>query len=502
MQIPLSVDFQNQSAIQQQVVQHLRRMIQEGALPPGSKLPSTRSLSQQLRVSRGSVVIAYHHLAAEGYLETQSAIATFVSRQLPENFIASGHLGDPDPTSQPTPAAEMLISRVQPLQLYDPEQNKLLCDFRLGRAEKSFFPMKAWRRLIPECLGGAEHALSQYGDPAGYLPLRAAIAGHVLRARGVRCTPEQVIIVAGCQEGLNVISRVLLSPGSVMAVEDPCYQGAAGVFEAHQAKLVPIPLDDGGLDLAALAASDAEAAYVTPSHQFPLGSTMPLERRKGLIRWAAEAGAYVIEDDYDSDFRYERSPLTAVKSFDTPERVIYIGTFSKSIGAGLRLGYVVVPPQLVHATVAAKALTNNGHPWLDQAVMAEFIRSGAFEKHLRLIRKHYLGRRDHLIEQLRLRFGSDCIIKGTDSGMHLAIYLPKIQISAHELQTRLKAAGVGVYSLKESPARQFSHFAHDDKVLLLGYAGLTEQKITIAVSRVAKILQAGKRSSINGHIIM
>jgi GntR family transcriptional regulator/MocR family aminotransferase len=488
MQIPLSVDFQKQSAIQQQVVQHLRRMIQEGALPPGSKVPSTRSLSEQLSVSRGSVVIAYHHLAAEGYLETQSATATFVSRNLPESFIQANHVNESMPAPAATHEPESFLSRVQPLQLFDPEQDKLVCDFRMGRAEKLFFPIKAWRRLIPECLGGAEHALSQYGDPAGYRPLRTAISNHVLRARGVRCTPDQVIIVAGCQEGLNVISRVLLSPGAAVAVEDPCYQGAAGVFEAHHAQLIPIPLDDGGLDINALAASNAKLAYVTPSHQFPLGSTMPLERRKGLIDWAIEAGAYVIEDDYDSDFRYERSPLSAVKSFDTAERVIYIGTFSKSIGAGLRLGYVIVPPQLAQAATAAKALINNGHPWLDQAVMAEFMRSGAFEKHLRLIRKHYLGRRDHLIQQLRLRLGADCIVKGADSGMHLAVYLHGTRMKAHELQLKLKAMGVGVYSLKESPARQFSRFAHDEHILLLGYAGLSEQKISIAIARMAEVL--------------
>jgi GntR family transcriptional regulator/MocR family aminotransferase len=169
--------------------------------------------------------------------------------------------------------------------------------------------------------------------------------------------------------------------------------------------------------------------------------------------------------------------------------VIYLGTFSKSIGAGLRLGYMIVPPQLVPASIAAKALMNNGHPWLDQAVMAEFIRSGAFENHLRIIRKHYLGRRDHLIAQLRLRLGPDCVVKGADSGMHLAMYLPGMGMTAHELQIKLKAKGVGVYALKESPARQFNRFAHDEDILLLGYAGLTEQKISIAIAKMAEVLR-------------
>ncbi len=493
MQLPFPIEFQKQAAIQKQVVEHLRRMIQDGALPPGSKLPSTRSLSEQLHVSRGSVVNAYQHLLAEGYVETQTASATFVSRQLPENFIRAKQMDEClSSAAQKSPVPGTFAAQTSALRLFDPEQDKLFCDFRMGRAEKSFFPIKAWRRLIPECLGGAEYPLSQYGDPAGYLPLRTAISEHILRARGVRCIPAQVIIVAGCQEGLNVIARTLVSPGDSVAVEDPCYQGAAGVFEAHHAKLLPIPVNDGGLDIEALAASEAKLVYVTPSHQFPLGCVMPLRRRENLIRWAKQNDAYVIEDDYDSDFRYERSPLSAVKAFDTVERVIYIGTFSKSIGAGLRLGYVILPPQLLEAAVAAKSLLNNGHPWLDQAVMAEFMRSGAFEKHLHLIRKHYLGRRDHLIRELHRQLKTKCIVKGGESGMHLAIQLPHMRLTAHDLQLRLKAVGVGVYSLKESPARQIQRFENDDKILLLGYAGLSEAKITIAISHLGQILNESK----------
>jgi GntR family transcriptional regulator/MocR family aminotransferase len=488
MQLPLQIEFRKQSAIQDQVVRHLQRMIVTGVLPPGSKVPSTRALSEQLTVSRGSVVIAYQRLAAEGYLESQSTTATYVSRNPPDMFIQSGSR-DPSTARPENSNVSAIASPVQSPKLFDPEQDKLLCDFRLGRAEKAFFPIKAWRRLIAECLGGAEHALSQYGDPAGYQPLRTAICHHILRARGVRCVPEQVIVVAGCQEGLNVIARVLVTVGSTVAIEDPCYQGAAGVFESHQTRLVPIAVDDDGLDINQLAASNARLVYVTPSHQFPLGSTMPLERRQKLISWADDTGAYVIEDDYDSDFRYELAPLPSVKSFDLSERVIYIGTFSKSIGAGLRLGYVIVPRRLVDVAVIAKSLINAGHPWLDQAVMAEFTRSGGFERHLRVIRKRYLARRDHLIHQLQQWFGNRCIIYGTDGGMHVTVRVTGMAMSAHELQSRLKLTGVGIYSLRESPARQFQRFAHDDEIILLGYAGIAEHKITTVVSRMAQVLQ-------------
>jgi GntR family transcriptional regulator / MocR family aminotransferase len=492
MQLPFALEFQNRAAIQQQMVKHLRQMIQEGTLPLGSKLPSTRSLSEQLKVSRGSVVNAYQHLVAEGYIETQTASATFVSRHLPESFIQAEQVEETLTGPAPTPHAVTFVGQTSALRLFNPEQDKLFCDFRMGRAEKSFFPIKAWRRLIPECLGGAEYPLSQYGDPAGYWPLRLAICSHILRARGVRCKPAQVIIVAGCQEGLNVIARTLVAPGDTVAVEDPCYQGAAAVFEAHHALLRPIPVDDAGIDIDSLAISDAKLVYVTPSHQFPLGCVMPLQQRKRLIDWAEQTGAYVIEDDYDSDFRYERSPLSAVKAFDTAERVIYIGTFSKSIGAGLRLGYVIVPPPLQEAATAAKSSMNNGHPWLDQAVMAEFMRSGAFEKHLRLIRKHYLGRRNHLIHELHRQLGPDCVVKGGESGMHLTVQIPWMRMAAHELQVRLSAIGVGIYSLKESPVRQIKRFENDDKILLLGYAGLSESKITIAIAHLTQILNDAK----------
>ena len=483
MPLPLAVDHQGPAPIQRQLAEHLRGLILRGLLPPGSRLPSTRALSQQLSVSRGTVVIAYHRLAAEGYIETQSTSPTRVSRVLPEQFITT----DPDSTSRKSADGlpDALSFHAAGPRLFDPAQDGLVYDFRLGRAESSFFPIKAWRRLIPECLGGAPHPLSRYGDPAGYWPLRKAIAEHLRSARGILCTPEQVIVTGGVQEGLNIVSRLLLKPDSAVIVENPCYQGAAGVFESYWARLVPIPVDGNGIDADRLHESDARLAYVTPSHQFPLGSTLSLARRHKLLDWAVARDGYVIEDDYDSDFRYRDSPLPALKALDRADRVIYLGTFSKSIGAGLRLGYMVVPSRLAGATVAAIALAGNGHPWLEQAVVAEFMRSGAFEEHLRRIRKRYMARRDCLADRLHQHFGTAVAVHGGDAGMHVAVHLPKIPITAHALQIRLKRSSVGVYALAESPARLFDPFPGDDRVILLGYACLSEDKITEAVSRLA-----------------
>lgn len=478
MQLPLSIEFLQRSGMQRQLVQHIKTLIEEGFLTLGSKVPSTRALSEQLKVSRGTVTAAYQQLIADGFLEARSASSTRVARHLPDRFIHSdAYQRRPGRSAARVPAA--VLFPIQPFRLFDPASDTLRCDFRLGRADKASFPIKSWSRLTAACLGGAQLPLSQYGDPAGFYPLRTAISEHILRARGVRCGPSQIIIVAGCQEGLNLIARVLAEPGARVAIEDPCYLGAAASFQIAQARLVPVPVDSVGLITTKLAKSRARLVYVTPSHQFPLGSIMSLERRKELVDWAQEHDAYIIEDDYDGDFRYDHSPYSAVKAFDEAERVIYVGTFSKSIGAGLRLGYIIAPPQLVDALSLAKSLLNNGHPWLDQAVTAEFLGSGAFEKHLTTIRRRYLARRNCLIKSLTDSVA--CEVIGADGGMHLAVRFSNMRASILDVQARLRTRGIGIYSLQQAPVCQFKRFYDDDKIILLGYAAISEQQIAETV---------------------
>jgi GntR family transcriptional regulator / MocR family aminotransferase len=493
MQLPLHIDSASRVSLRQQLVDQLRQMIVDGLLAPGSKAPSTRALSLQLSVARNTVVRAYEKLIGEGYLEARSAAATFVCRDLPNRCTEVAHMTTvvdraPDiPLRAPADLSDMRLG------LFSPPAERMSHDFRIGRPDASLFPKAAWRRLVIECLGASQRALTDYGDPAGLWPLRAAIVGHLRHARGIRTRPDEVIVVAGSQEGLNLVGRLLSISDATVAIEDPCYQGAAFAMKSLGARLCPVPVDEEGFDVSALGGQCAKLAYVTPSHQFPLGFTMSVGRRGQLLEWAHRAGAYILEDDYDSDFRYQSSPLLALKALDRHDRVIYLGTFSKSIGPGLRLGYVVVPEHLAETARRLKALMNNGHPWLDQAVVSEFVGSGAFQNHLVRIRKQYLLRRDRLMHELEQLLGP-LRFEGVDGGMHLTCHLPDDLPPTYDLQQRLKRVGVGIYSLAEAPVARHTRFAGDDHVALFGYPCLRESEICEAIGRLGRILAGRARS--------
>jgi GntR family transcriptional regulator / MocR family aminotransferase len=487
MQVPLHIDLSSRVPLRQQVADQMRSMIVGGLLVPGAEVPSTRMLSLQLNVARNTVVRAYGTLISEGYLEARSASATFVCRELPDRCtgVADGTIVT-DHVQDATRRPPLDLSQMR-LLLFNPPPERLPYDFRIGRPDASLFPKAAWQRLVVECLGGSQRALTDYGDPGGLPPLREAIAQHLRHARGIRTGADDVIVVAGSQEGLNLVGRLLDVADATVAIEDPCYQGAAFALQSLGARLRPVPVDAQGFDVSALGGAAARLAYVTPSHQFPLGVTMSVERRAELLAWAQRTGAYVLEDDYDSDFRYHSSPLLALKALDRDDRVIYLGTFSKSIGPGLRLGYVVVPEHLADTARRLKALMNNGHPWLDQAVVAQFVVSGAFQHHLVRIRKHYMLRRDRLTRELEGVFGP-LQFEGIDGGMHLTCHLPDHLPPAHDLQQALKRVGVGIYSLADAPVARHRRFAGDEQVALLGYPCLSEDEIVEAIGRLARLV--------------
>jgi GntR family transcriptional regulator/MocR family aminotransferase len=494
-QLPLTIRRHGHAPLQTQIAEQIRELVAKGILPPATRVPSTRALSEQLAVSRNTVTLAYDLLIGEGILEVESSAGTTVSRRLPAAFLRvttspqAPERGAAPGASRPAPAF-----RGRGPKVYDRQAGRLAYDFRMGQPDPELFPLAAWRRLIVESVGRAGTALVRYGDPAGLRELRAAIAAHLRLARGICCEPDQVVIVGGCQEGLNLVARLLVTRGVHAVVENPCYEGAALVLASHGARLVAAPVDDDGLCVERLP-GQAALAYVTPSHQFPLGPTLSFARRLALLDWAARSGAYVVEDDYDSDFRYEGSPLVALYALDRANTTIYLGTFSKSIGAGLRLGYVVFPPTLAPAAIGAKALLDNGHPWLEQAAAAEFLSSGGFERHLHRTRRSYLMRRDCLLYELRRRFGP-CRVDGVEGGMHVAWHLPEGAPSARLLQRRLADDGVGVYSLGEAPVHTLEPVAGSDSVLLLGYPCLSEERIRVAVERIAHALERLPRLSV------
>ncbi|WP_162254003.1 MULTISPECIES: MocR-like pyridoxine biosynthesis transcription factor PdxR [unclassified Sphingomonas] len=485
MQLPIEVDRASSLSLQHQLMIKIRELILQRQLEPGRRLPSSRDLSSQLAVSRNTVIFAYDRLVSEGYLEVRERAGIFVSPHIPEKSLRIINARSHPETRAPLPSARILPMRNRSPLLYQRLRERLELDFRIGRPANDCFPKRLWTKLLVEKMGGSARRLTEYGNPSGLEELRVAIGEHLKVARGINAHPDQILIVAGSEEGLNIVAKILSPPGSTVYSENPCYKGVPYVFESYGATVVPIPVDEEGLCVDALLGKERGLVCVTPSHQFPVGVTMSLNRRLRLLDWADSNGTYIVEDDYDGDFRYDGSPLTALAGLDRSGSVIYVGTFSKSLGAGLRIGYLVVPEELVGAAREAKALLNNGNPWLEQAVLAEFIGSGGFERHLRKIRHTYLQRRNALLEQLRLRFG-DVEISGEAAGMHLAWHLSDDRPDARTIQYQCLHRGVGVYSIDDSPAIDLSNAGLGKKMLFFGYACLTESEIVSAMDRLEK----------------
>lgn len=498
MQLPIMINPNNGHSLQNQIFEQLQDMILDGRLKPGTPVPATRIFAEQINVSRNTVMLAYERLSIEGYLQTRRAVGTFVSFDLPENPMQPGDSVNPQhPEPNSDTDLQPILFQGKRHPVVNRNRRRLAVDFWVGRPDARSFPTKTWRRLMIRMLSRSGSNLTEYGDPAGLPELRQAIADHLGPARGITARPEQVIVVNGSQEGLNIAARLFVRDGSPVVVECPCYQGAANLMMSYGADLIPIPVDEDGMDVSKLPDKTASLAYVTPSHQYPLGSTLTLERRLRLLRWARKTGAYIIEDDYDSDFRYHGSPLTALKGLDTHDNVMYLGTFSKSIGAGLRVGYLVVPDRLIEPATTVKALYDNGHSWLAQAVLAEFISGGSFANHLRRIRHTYMQRRDCLVEALTAHFG-DVDLLGVDGGMHLVWRLPSDFPQAEELQELALRCGVGIYSLNDGAAYDFNQTTCADcssqdagcaqRIIMLGYSSTTGKQITDGVARLQKAL--------------
>ena len=489
LQLSISLDHSETGTLQSQIFNQLRDLILSGHLKGKDPLPTTRELSAQLNVSRNTAILAYDRLISEGYICTKPNVGTYVSPDLPDTALLSLRLDSEAMSDLSTPAEknQKKLDHFRTHQLAKPERGRLAVDFWVGRPDARSFPHKAWAQFVKNRLKNSGNHLTTYSDPAGLLELRQAIAKHLAPARGVIVDPDQIIIVSGCQDGFNLTSRLLIRPGTTAIIESPSYQGAAFVFENLGATLYPVSVDREGLKVDELPALKCALAYVTPSHQYPTGATLSLQRRIALLSWATQQDAYILEDDYDSDFRFVGSPLTALKGLDSHERVIYLGTFSKCMGPGLRLGYVVVPRRLVDSFKRMKMLMNNGEGWLEQAAMADFMNSGEFIRHLRRIRHLYRERRDALIFSLKKHFGN-CEIYGDQAGMHLVWKLSKSYPSAKEVEEKGFNVGVGVCSLATGSALCFGS-EEEERLLMLGFAALTVEEIEDGVRRLAITLR-------------
>lgn len=482
-QIPVQADPNSHVPLHEQITDQIRLLILEGKLRPGSYIPSSRHLADQLGVSRNTVLLAFNRLTSDGYIDASKGSHTFVSDAYLRAFPATEVIA-----LRPTEVVRRppTLFRGEPPKLVRPGR-KPVFDFFVGRPCPRSFPHNMWRRLLLKRHASAGSALSEYPHPAGLLELRHAVADHLGAARGMNVRAAQIIVVNGIQEALNIIARLFIRPGTPVAIENPCYRGALSTFESYGAEMIPVPVDKDGIIVDQLPERATSLLYVSPSHQFPTGETLAAERRPEVIKWANRVGAYVVEDDYDSDFRFDGPPLTALAGLDRSASVIYLGTFSKSIGAGLRVGYLAVPIEIAETAISVKAILNAGQSWLDQAVLADFISSGAFARHLNHVRMVYRARRNCLLQSLRDHFG-DVNVTGHQGGMHIMWHLPDTMPDAETVEATALNHGVGIYSLRSAVAFDLTPTPYSDRSMVLGYPALEEEQIREGIARLARAL--------------
>jgi GntR family transcriptional regulator / MocR family aminotransferase len=472
--LALAIDRASRTPLHRQIYDGIRRAILDGLLAPGRRIPSTRSLALDLAVSRLPVLTAYDQLLHEGYLEGRVGSGTYVSAALPDDLLRIRQPLDSPIRSnarrrRPAPRAREYGG---------------LGPFRMSLPALDQFPRAMWARLVARHAHALSPAQMAYSDPAGIVALRVAIAEHLRLARGVRCEAEQVLIASGSQAALRLSAAVLLARGDRVAIEEPGYPGARSALAAAGAELVPVPVDDEGLGVEALRARGRRirAVYVTPSHQYPLGVSMTAGRRLALLDWAFRQDAWILEDDYDSEYRYVSRPLGALQGMDSHERVVYIGTFSKVLFPALRVGFLVVPPSLWQRFVDARLALDLFSPTLYQLAVADFLREGHFARHLRHMRGVYLARRDALLAGLARYCGDALTVYNADAGIHLAVGLRDNPGDAKVVQ-QLADRGLTAIALSGC----FTG-AHRRNGLLLGFGGSTERRLLDATRVLAEVL--------------
>ncbi|HEY3892284.1 MAG TPA: aminotransferase class I/II-fold pyridoxal phosphate-dependent enzyme [Bradyrhizobium sp.] len=486
MQISILLDRSRPEPLTAQMVDQIREAVRCARIAPGARLPSSRRLSEQLAISRNTVVRAYDLLLMEGIVESRPASGIYVAEQLPRTSApiqqASGPRDQFVQTRMPLP---LRLTRAGSSPYVAP--NRLLYNFFPGRPSADLFPLKTWRRLLQSNLShGGGAGLTQYGDPAGLPALRTAIANHLAAARGIVADPSRIIVVSGIQESLTLAARLYLTRGALSVVEDPCYQGAALAFEATGAEVASVAVDQDGLIPDYLPQRTASLLYTTPSHQYPTGAALSAQRCSEIIGWARRYGCYVIEDDYDCDIRYQGSHLPPLAAL-APDCTIYVGTFSKSLGAGLRLGYMVVPEHIADVVCSEKRLLNNGNPWLEQATLADFMHSGSYAAHLLRVRSHYKDNRDSLVAALRRNFG-DVVVDGDSGGLHVLWHLPPGIPDAVTVEALALRARVGVYSLSSARVHFRRQTALTSRAIILGYAALSPKQIEKGIARLSDVI--------------
>lgn len=472
------IQLDDSKAFYLQIFDAFQQAILKGELKAGTQLPSSRQQANLLGVSRNTVLLAYEQLIAEGYFETKQGQGTFVSSDLVELNVAkkasslrSSQLNVSLSTYAETalnlkPAGGMTYS-------IQPELN-----LRYGLAKFDPKLMTLWKKYLNQAANKID---INYGDAQGDYHLRTVLSEYLQKYRSVSCSADTILITSGSQQALFLISQALLNEGDKVVVEEPCYQGATKVFTAHNAELIYAQVDEEGMTLPKQA---AKLAYITPSHQFPTGMVMTLSRRLELLDWARQQHAFIIEDDYDSEYRYEGKPIAALQGLAKMQNVIYVGTFSKTLFPSLRLGFMVLPEALIETFKALKWLSDRQNSSLEQVALASFIEEGQFERHLRRTRVVYAHYRQVLLTALDEHFADSIEVMGSKAGIHIVVWFKKLDASLEPIiKERAQTEGLGIY-----PISNYYNIKPKRLGFLIGYTALSEMQIKEAVKRLAKLI--------------
>lgn len=464
---------ENGKHLYEQIYEYIADEIREGKLLAGEKLPSTRSLADYLQVARSTVELAYDQLASEGYIESVPYRGYYICRV--EELYRIGTSGGRLRSEKKGAGQE----DGQPGQKDSRTARYFDIDFSPNAIDMNLFPFGTWRKITRDILSGDRKELFALGEPRGDLELRKTVCRYLHASRGVNASPEQIIVGAG-NDYLLLLLQYILGRGITAAFENPSYRRAFRIFSSFAARMVTVPSDENGIRVDGLLASGANVAYVMPSRQFPTGTVMPIGRRTELLRWASSAeDRYLVEDDYDSEFRYRGKPIPSLQSADTAGRVIYIGTFSKSVAPAIRISFMVLPERLMEAYEKNCSFFSSTVSRIDQTILNEFILSGAFERHLNRMRKAYREKHDLLLDCLQPLLNR-YRLSGEYAGLHVLL-TSRVPAGEEELLERAAACGVRIYGLKEAA---LAPFETDYATVLLGYGGLDQERIREGIRRL------------------
>ena len=480
----ISLDTKADAPLYEQICEYFKQEIQEGRLAAGVRLPSSRALAGNLAVSRSTVDLAYDQLVSEGYIEAVPCKGYYVC-DIEGLYYGTGRRQEQTDAGSGASQEGALEGRLHETKRQaDRESFKdrdgFVYDFALNGIAPGSFPHNAWRRLSRQVLTDAQDSLFALGDPCGELSLREAIAEYLYRARGVHCEPEQILVGAG-NDYLLMLLCTILGRDRRIAMENPTYRSAWHDFGHMGFERCVVNQDEQGIDVKDLEQTGADMVYVMPSHQFPMGTVMPLKRRLSLLKWAGRGERYIIEDDYDSEFRYKGKPIPALQGFDKEERVIYLGTFSKSIAPSIRISYMVLPKKLMRRYLSGENPFSVTVCRADQKILERFLREGHYERHLNRMRSLYKGKHDLLLRWLKDSMGNVCTYFGEHAGVHLLVQL-KNGLSEQEAVEKAARLGVRVYGLSEflvsgqTPPMQ--------STVLLGYATMPEEDLEEGIKRL------------------